>query len=684
MVAAWLVLWALVGVFLWQEHQVATNMAKAFSRHLAFVFGELVEQSLTVNRLVVDSMLDWLSEEDVATEADFRRVAANRQFHDRLRERTANLSQIEVATFIALDGTVLNFTRNYPPPPIDLSDRDYFQEQVRPGAPPLSLGNVVQNRGTGAWTFYLAKAVRGPSGDKLGVAIVGVRASYYSDLFRQVMGQSGEQAFLVRNDGILLATSSGSPAALGSQVATPQQLRDALVNRSDATVDFPGLPGLGAASAGASSISRLEAFPAFVVATADKVADPASWFRKLTFLVSGGVVLSFVILGIGWRNYHLLEATDRALRQEGERRILSAIFGSPLALAALVDNKRRILYRNAEFAAHLQDFVRDDALVLGSDVEGASVFAGFLGSDHASVEFTLRPPSKDGRQISLRFTGARVDLGEAGGAVALVGYDDTRRVEADARIIQSSKLITLGEMATSMAHELNQPLNVIKMAGQSALFEIEDFVPPGAATGAAALPPILPFLELKLQRVVEQVDRAAAIIDHMRIFGRVPRGLPPVIDVSTVCRAALQLLVHQLRETQIAVDTDFGDRPLLVTCHPILLEQVLINLMLNARDALIEAGTVAPELRIAATRTGQEVVVVVSDNGLGIPPEFRDRVFQPFFTTKPADKGTGLGLAVSYGIVRDSGGRLELLNEGSGCAFRISLPAARAEAAAAS
>lgn len=189
---------------------------------------------------------------------------------------------------------------------------------------------------------------------------------------------------------------------------------------------------------------------------------------------------------------------------------------------------------------------------------------------------------------------------------------------------------------------------------------------------------------MRLQRIVEQVDRAAAIIDHMRIFGHLPRGPPPVTDVETVCRDALQLVVHQLREAQIKDATEFDDRPLLVTCHLILLEQVLINLILNARDALVEAGIVAPVVWITATRAGPEVVVDVADNGLGILPELRGQVFQPLFTTKPAEKGIGLGLAVSYGVVRDSGGRLELLNGGPGCVFRISLPATSVEAAVAS
>lgn len=643
---------------------------------------EIVEQNLSISTLVIDSMLDWLSEENVGTETEYRQVAGSQGFYDRLKQRTANLPQIEVATFIALDGTVLNFTRSYPPPPINLADRDYFQAQLSTHAPSVSLGNVVRNRGSGVWTFYLAKAVQGAAGETLGVAIVGLPVHHYSRLFARISGTSDEKAYLLREDGFLLATGGSTSPPLGAQVVSPYDLKVGLAPQSALVAALQHTAGDDLPVI-ASAKARLRAFPAYIVVVRTTGHDQNDWWEKFVLFVAAGGVATLLALLAGWRNYRLVEQTDRALRQESERRILSTIFGSPLTLAAVVDGRGGIFYRNAQFAAHLGPFIHDDVLVLGEEIEGAKVLAAILDGRDNSAEFTLRLPGKEGMPSFLRFKAARIDgLAGDGGAIALVGYDDTDRVEANAHIVQSSKLITLGEMATSMAHELNQPLNVIKMAGQSALFEIDETVSSGAAAGAGAVAPphCLLFLESKLQRIIDQVDRAASIIDHMRIFGRVPRGMPPVIDVSTVCRAAQRLLVHQLREAQIRIETSFENQPMLVRCHPILLEQVLVNLILNARDALTGATSAAAEIRIAAARAGQDVVVVVSDNGPGIPPELRGRVFEPFFTTKTAENGTGLGLSVSYGIVRDSGGKLELLNECSGCAFRLSLPAVSQEA----
>ena len=114
----------------------------------------------------------------------------------------------------------------------------------------------------------------------------------------------------------------------------------------------------------------------------------------------------------------------------------------------------------------------------------------------------------------------------------------------------------------------------------------------------------------------------------------------------------------------------------MVKFHPVLLEQVMINLLLNARDALLGVAVLAREIRIELKHAKGEVIILVSDTGSGILSAHRQKIFEPFFTTKSAEKGTGLGLSISYGIVRDSGGRLELLDASPGCTFCIFLPAA--------
>lgn len=649
--------------------------AERSARHLSLVMAEIADQSLTVNQLVIDSMLDWIAEEDVGTEEQYRRVASSRSFYERLVGRTAKLPTIDVATFIATDGTVLNYSRGYPPPSINLADRDYFIEQISDNQPPISLGKAVRNRGSGDWTFYLAKGVHGSGGSKVGVVITGAGVPYFASQFQRMLRRHqggdlryGDAAFLVRDDGVLLAATPDD-APLGTRAFPEKGASDNMGALSAAAV------ALGLPSDSLSSSSRLTTFPAYVVAVTNPAPFLLEWWQTVWAMVSAAAVLSLVSLAVGWRSYHLLQARDRVLRQEGERRLLSAIFGSPLALAALVTRDRQILYCNSAFAASLSPVIRDGRLVYEPEVDGSGALTTFLEGNKARADFTLRVPGFDGSPAYLRFSGARVDRGQGDKEIALLGYDDTQRMESEAHIIQSSKLITLGEMATGMAHELNQPLNVIKIAAQSGLFEFED-VDGEASAPRLSSPDSLAFVKARLQRVVEQVDRAATIIDHMRIFGRVPEGQPPVIDAAATCRSALQLIGHQLRDSQVDVALRLGDGPRLVKCHPVLLEQVLVNLLLNARDATASLATTTRQIRIEVEHAGDQVTIAVTDNGPGIPAALRERVFEPFFTTKSAEKGTGLGLSVSYGIVRDSGGRLELLDSAQGCTFRIVLPAA--------
>lgn len=679
-VVAIVALWSLTGGFLWQQYLSSMGNAERATRHLAFVMAELAEQSLTVNQLVIESMLDWVAEEGVVAEPQYREVASSRSFYERLIGRTAKLPSIDVATFIASDGTVLNYTRSHPPPAINLADRDYFVEQMAEDEPTFSLGKAVRNRGTGDWTFYLAKDVRSSAGVKLGVVITGAGVPYFATQFRRMLRRhkgderrSGDAAFLLRNDGVLLAATSGD-SPLGLRVFPREG-----VNESNPLL--PDAAGaLGVAPGSLSAASRLTTFPAYVVTVTDPAPFLIEWRQTVWAMVFAGAILSVLAVAIGWRHFHLVQARERMLRREGERRVLSAIFGSPLALAALVTRDGRVAYCNSAFSASLQSVIRDGTLTCGPEVDGGGALTAVLDGTRARADFTLRVPGKDPSPAYLRFSAARVELGEGGYEIALLGYDDTQRMKSEAHIIQSSKLITLGEMATGMAHELNQPLNVIRMAAQSALFEFEDIekLDEGAAGAPLGTADSATFIQARLRRVVEQVDRAATIIDHMRIFGRVPEGQPPLIDAAATCRSALQLIGHQLRDSQVNIVLRLGESPRFVKCHPVLLEQVLVNLLLNARDAMARVPIGTREICIEVRSAGDEVIIIVSDNGPGIPDALRDRVFEPFFTTKSAENGTGLGLSVSYGIVRDSGGRLELLDSARGCTFRIVLPAAPA------
>ena len=176
-----------------------------------------------------------------------------------------------------------------------------------------------------------------------------------------------------------------------------------------------------------------------------------------------------------------------------------------------------------------------------------------------------------------------------------------------------------------------------------------------------------------LEKAMAQVRKATEIISHLRTFGRsAPMTFEPA-DVHEIIERALSLVQEQLKQRGIDVVFDLCDEDVSVLSNPIQLEQVFINLLTNARDAL-EVSDVR-KIRIASRLRGDSVFITFSDTGPGIPPELEPRVFDPFFTTKEVGSGTGLGLSITYSIVKEHGGEISVVSlAGGGATFTIELP----------
>jgi C4-dicarboxylate-specific signal transduction histidine kinase len=239
--------------------------------------------------------------------------------------------------------------------------------------------------------------------------------------------------------------------------------------------------------------------------------------------------------------------------------------------------------------------------------------------------------------------------------------------EKQEQLIQAGKLATLGELTTGVAHELNNPLNNIGLY----LGNMADHV----RLGELDADDILEDVE-KAQR---QVGKASEIISHLRTFGRAAVTSREPVLLRDVILSALSLLQEQLRLRQITVELALPDPGPSVSGNAIQLEQVLVNLLTNARDATAEASN--REIGVAVERRKDHVAILVRDSGPGIPPGLESRIFDPFVTTKDVGLGTGLGLSIAYGIVKDHDGEILVANvPGSGAEFTVVLPVAAPEA----
>ncbi len=257
-------------------------------------------------------------------------------------------------------------------------------------------------------------------------------------------------------------------------------------------------------------------------------------------------------------------------------------------------------------------------------------------------------------------------------AIIVSTTDITNIVEKDAQLIQASKMTTLGEMSAGIAHELNQPLNAIKMGSDFLAMIVEQ----GGDVPGDQLTQVT-------REMSAQVDRATEIINTLRQFGRKSGMTPETMDVNRSVRAILKIIGRQMELQSISVALDLEEALPSVAGHDNRLQQVLFNLMSNARDAINmwsdpEDGT--SEHRQITLRTFMDdghVAVTVSDTGCGIDPSQVDKIFEPFFTTKETGKGMGLGLAISYGIVKDYGGDISVSSKiGAGTTFKLIFPPA--------
>ncbi len=238
----------------------------------------------------------------------------------------------------------------------------------------------------------------------------------------------------------------------------------------------------------------------------------------------------------------------------------------------------------------------------------------------------------------------------------LIIFDDvTDREELERRLIQADKLSSIGLLAAGVAHEVNTPLAVISTYAQMLAKQI---------SGDAQKAPLL-------EKIARQTFRASEIVNSLLNFSRTAATEFVVLDLNKTITETLTLLEHQMATSGIRTESVLDDTLPRIKGSPGKLQQVFLNLVLNARDAMENGGI----LSIRSTHRDGVVRITITDTGSGIAAQHLLRIFDPFFTTKGAKKGTGLGLSVSYGIVREHGGEIEVRSDpGKGTTFELVFP----------
>jgi len=362
---------------------------------------------------------------------------------------------------------------------------------------------------------------------------------------------------------------------------------------------------------------------------------------------------------------------------------------TPMAIAS-VDGDGKILRINAPFlrlfsgvvsrddvetGAHLEAIVHEgarqqlmDALAAAKDRQG----------DIAPID--CRHPGDESRYVRFYVNAVIDESDEAPEEVAIVyAVETTEQKALETQMAQTQKMNAVGTLAGGIAHDFNNVLTAILLSSDHLLLQAR----PSDASFA------------DLMEIKRNANRAAVLVRQLLAFSRKQTMRPAVLNLTDVVGDLRMLVDRLISGTNVKLEVDYGRDLWPVRTDLSQFEQVLINLCVNARDAMPEGGTILLKTRnVPADQTVNYpqadlpsedfVMVEVSDTGTGIPPEIMDKIFEPFFTTKEVGKGTGLGLSMVYGIVKQSGGYIYPESEiGRGTSFRIFLPRHVAEAAAA-
>ncbi len=299
-----------------------------------------------------------------------------------------------------------------------------------------------------------------------------------------------------------------------------------------------------------------------------------------------------------------------------------------------------------------------DYCISNKKAESKALFSSIMNTENNSRMVEGNMVSRDGTTVQMVWvlSPMKDNYARTAGVVA-VGRDLTEQRKLEMQLLQSQKLNALGVMAGGIAHEIRNPLAIVSSCAQ---FLMEDDITQEFRCECA-------------KNIHTFIQRASTIIENLLRFARAPLKTDMTNeDLILVLRETLALVANQAKIQKIELSTDFLSEAALVSGNSGLLQQMFMNLFLNAINAMPEGG----ELGVTLKRTGREFLITIVDTGHGIPKAEIDRIFDPFYTTSPVGKGTGLGLSICYSIIKQHFGSIEVESaEGRGSTFTVRLPA---------
>lgn len=374
------------------------------------------------------------------------------------------------------------------------------------------------------------------------------------------------------------------------------------------------------------------------------------------------------VIGISCFAKDITERRNFETQLERDKLFIDQLIENANALIAAANERGKIVIFNRRFE-DVSGYAKEEAigrnplrlLVPKEHRKRLSEKFGAIREGKPILEIEIPFIAKDGRRLTVTWNAAAVNLPSGNAAIVVVGQDVTNQKRMQEELVQSKKLASIGELVSGVAHELNNPLTVIM--GYSQLLISQQVLEDKHRDMA--------------QKVMDAACRSKRIVENLLAFARKKKLEKREVDINRILESTLSLREHNLAVNNVAIIRNYDAHLPPILADGDQLQQVFLNLINNAFDAMFEAHR-GGNLEVRTSKKDGWIMVEVADDGPGVPEAVQDKIFDPFFTTKEVGKGTGLGMSLSYGIVNEHGGRIYLdRTYHTGAKFVMEFPADR-------
>jgi PAS domain S-box-containing protein len=678
------------GTMLWYQYDDAIEDAKASTANLATVLEEHAQRTLRVVKVMLEGLSDRFTAEGYLGEFEFERV------HRTLAARKHSTNEVLNLTLLDADGRLVTDASGSRIQ-IDLSERAYVKFHRENAQAGIHISEPLTSFAGRGRIIVVSHRLSHVDGSFAGIVTASVSTEYFQDFYRSIdVGPRGVVTLRTKSDNIV-ARHPPNEALLpsGGAEASSRVAREVTSGRSFGTEDHVGRFDRN------RRITSYRVIPGipFVVSVGRAHADfLAPWWRNLRRYGIAALVLVMAIVASSWFLLRQMAARESAAAAKlaGERAAAEAIRQSQaqehrtrerletilerMPIGSIVsDTNLRITYVNpaAEriFGCRFEDvkgLTPRETGFIAADESAAEARRESLRRGEMSGYTVVQKLTKNGRTIICEWTNTTL-TGPDGSFAGILSMcqDITERSSAEEALRQAQKMDALGQLTGGVAHDFNNLLTVIMANVELAKFAVED----------------RPIEAGALQAALDAAVRGAELTHQLLAFSRRQTLEPKVVDLNALVRGMMRLLSRIIGEN---IEPTLRTAPDVwpVRIDPTQLETALTNLVVNARDAMPGGGQLIIETengpldetyaaQHADVPPGDYVALSVSDTGTGMSREVVDRVFEPFFTTKEVGKGTGLGMSMVFGFVKQSGGHIRIYSEvGIGTTIRLYLPRA--------